>query len=97
MTRQTRKLAVKLPAALLAALAVTACGQSPEAPAAAGRGGTLVATVRNEPQSYNRLTARIDTTNVLLSQTLTQASLVRINPISDEVEPWLATSWSRRG
>ena len=83
-------------AALLAATAAAACGRSPETPAASGRGGTLVATVRNEPTSFNRLTAPADSANLLLSQTLTQATLVRINPLTDDVEPWLAKAWSRR-
>ena len=54
-----------------------------------------MATVRNEPQSFNRLAAPPDSTAILVSHTLTQAPLVRINPLSDDVEPWLAASWSR--
>ncbi len=53
-----------------------------------------MATIRGEPQTFNRLVAAGDTTTDLVARTLTQASLVRINPISDEIEPWLATSWA---
>src|SRR6185503_17282334 len=49
--------------------------------------------VRNEPRSFNRLTAR-ETTTELLSN-LTQAKLIRINKVTQEVEPWLAESWTR--
>src|SRR6185503_16029426 len=51
--------------------------------------------VRNEPRSFNRLTAR-ETTTELLSN-LTQAKLIRINKVTQEVEPWLAESWTRSG
>jgi peptide/nickel transport system substrate-binding protein len=57
------------------------------------RGGNLLVSVRNEPRSFNRLAAR-DTTTDLLSN-LTQAKLVRINRVTQEVEPWLAESWTR--
>ena len=68
-------------------------GREPPAPAAIPRGGSLVVSVRTEPRSFNRLTAR-DTTTDLLSN-LTQAKLVRINKVTQEVEPWLAESWTR--
>ena len=57
------------------------------------RGGSLVASVRNEPRSFNRLTARETTTDLLSN--LTQAKLVRINKVTQDVEPWLAESWTR--
>ena len=53
----------------------------------------LVAAVRSEPRTFNRLAA-IDSTSVLVAS-LTQAALVRINHVTDRVEPWLAESWSR--
>jgi peptide/nickel transport system substrate-binding protein len=56
------------------------------------RGGEIVASVRSEPRSFNRLAAR-DTTTDLVSE-LTQAKLVRINKVTQAVEPWLAESWT---
>lgn len=64
----------------------TASGEIP-------RGGNLVASIRTEPRSFNRLVAR-DTSTDLVSN-LTQAKLVRINKVTQEVEPWLAESWTR--
>jgi len=89
---------------IAAALAVTlagACG-TPEksspppvgsAPSQIQRGGTLVASVRAEPRSFNRIVARDSTTDLLT--TLTQAKLVRVNRVTQDVEPWLAESWTR--
>jgi peptide/nickel transport system substrate-binding protein len=50
-----------------------------------------VASVRNEPRTFNRLAARDSTTDLVA--TLTQARLVRINKQTQEVEPWLAQRW----
>jgi len=52
-----------------------------------------VLSIRAEPSTFNSLTVRDTTTEVLAS--LLQAKLVRINRVSDEVEPWLAESWTR--
>lgn len=57
------------------------------------RGGNLIVSVRAEPRSFNRLATRDSTTELLTS--LTQAKLVRINKVTQEVEPWLAESWTR--
>ena len=57
-----------------------------------GGSGAAVGTIRDEPQTFNRLAAR-DNISVLMTQ-LTQAGLVRINRTEDVVEPWLAESWS---
>jgi peptide/nickel transport system substrate-binding protein len=56
-------------------------------------GGDLVISVRTEPASFNRHRSR-DTTADLVSL-LTQAKLVRINRATQEVEPFLAESWTR--
>ena len=56
------------------------------------RGGAAVASIRTEPRSFNRLAAR-DTSTDLVA-TLTQARLVRINKVTQEVEPWLAERWT---
>jgi peptide/nickel transport system substrate-binding protein len=54
-------------------------------------GGRLVATIRSEPRSFNRLVSS-DQVSQFLS-VLMQARLVRINQATQQVEPWLATSW----
>jgi peptide/nickel transport system substrate-binding protein len=68
---------------------------SSEAPAAAflpGRGGELVVNVRAEPQSFTWFTRRDGTTQLLTL--LTQARLARVNRATEELEPWLAESWT---
>jgi len=82
---------------VIAATTAVACGsgrrsESGASNAALQRGGEIVASVRSEPRSFNRLAAR-DTTTVLIS-TLTQAKLVRVNQATQDVEPWLAESWT---
>ena len=87
--------------AILAALAATgACrsGQSSASKTAAAtnnvvrRGGSLIASIRTEPGSFNRYVHR-DAGADLVS-ILTHAKLVRINKATQLVEPWLADSWS---
>lgn len=68
----------------------------PDAPIAAGtiaptRGGQIVASIRSEPRSFNRLVARDQTTDLI--SLLTQGRLVRINRATFDVEPWLAERW----
>lgn len=58
---------------------------------APARGGRLVASVRSEPRSFTRLTARDQMAELI--GTLTQARLVRINRTTFELEPWLAERW----
>jgi peptide/nickel transport system substrate-binding protein len=52
---------------------------------------SLVATLRTEPTSFNRYSGVAFPTLVVTY--LTQAGLVRVNRVTDEVEPWLAESW----
>ena len=87
--------------AILAALAATgACrsGQSSASKTTAAtntvvrRGGSLIASIRTEPGSFNRYVHR-DAGADLVS-ILTHAKLVRINKATQMVEPWLADSWS---
>jgi peptide/nickel transport system substrate-binding protein len=82
-----------LPAAVAVAL-VTGCQREAAAPAPTGpsRGGELVASLRSEPVSYIRhVDNRAPNETLTL---LTQARLLRINRATDELEPWLAESWS---
>lgn len=55
------------------------------------RGGRLVASLRSEPRSFNRLVSRDFATELITL--LTQARLVRVNRATQELEPWLAERW----
>ncbi len=55
------------------------------------RGGQVVATIRSEPRSFNRIVARDQTT--LIIDALMQGRLVRVNRATFELEPWLAEKW----
>ena len=55
------------------------------------RGGELTASIRTEPASFNRHAARDTSTNLVSN--LTQAMLVRVNQVTQAVEPALAESW----
>ncbi|HEY6357011.1 MAG TPA: ABC transporter substrate-binding protein, partial [Vicinamibacterales bacterium] len=55
-------------------------------------GGKLVASFHAEPTSFDRLVAsRAAEQRITL---LTQATLLRVNPVSQQVEPRLATTWT---
>ena len=55
------------------------------------RGGSLAGSVRAEPRSFNAWVISGQTEETVAF--LTAAKLVRINRLTDEVEPWLAESW----
>jgi peptide/nickel transport system substrate-binding protein len=55
------------------------------------RGGQIVASLRADPRSFNRMVASDQPTDVLAM--LTQGRLVRINRSTFELEPWLAERW----
>ena len=57
------------------------------------RGGELNVSIRTEPRNFARFGPREGTTELVAL--LTQAGLVRINRVTDDVEPWLAESWTR--
>ena len=57
-----------------------------------GGGGDLRVSLRSDPQSFNWITRR--DSSAYLVTLLTQAWLVRVNRLTDTVEPWLAESWS---
>jgi peptide/nickel transport system substrate-binding protein len=56
------------------------------------RGGRLIASHRNEPLSFNRYTSA-NHIEELISR-LTQATLVRLNPATGQLEPRLAKEWT---
>jgi peptide/nickel transport system substrate-binding protein len=85
--------------ALIAILLATSCSGSPPAPPAAAtgpaRGGTLTASLRSEPGTFNRLgpaPANLAPVDVLTR--LTHATLTRVNRATGDVEPWLAERWT---
>jgi peptide/nickel transport system substrate-binding protein len=63
-----------------------------DAPPALARGGELIASTRGDPPSYNRLVNNHAGTDLV--SLLTHAGLVRVNRATDQLEPWLAESWS---
>jgi peptide/nickel transport system substrate-binding protein len=87
-------LATSLAISLTTSLALAGCRSSAPAanPAALPKGGELVASIRTDPPSYNRYVANHAATEVVTL--LTQAPLVRVNRANDELEPWLASSWT---
>jgi peptide/nickel transport system substrate-binding protein len=103
LNRQARNVGIII--ALIATLSVVGCRSEPSPQAqkpgaalgaavstAVPRGGSLIASIRTEPRSFNRLVASDSSTDLVSS--LTQAKLVRINKVTQEVEPWLAESWT---
>ncbi len=91
--RLTRTGLILAGAGVLAALVVVLRVGGPEAPPApaARRGGQIVASMRAEPRSFNRLVSRDQSTELLTM--LTQGRLLRINRSTFELEPWLAEAW----
>ena len=59
---------------------------------AIARGGELIASLRSDPSSYNRYVQSGAATDLVAL--LTQARLVRVNRATDDLEPWLAGSWT---
>ncbi len=57
----------------------------------AGHDATIVATMRSEPRSFNRMLAR-DRASLAVSQ-LVHEPLVRVNHATQQLEPALAASW----
>jgi peptide/nickel transport system substrate-binding protein len=66
-------------------IGVVAPGETP------ARGGSVVASIRSEPRSFNRIMQPAIATEIF--SLLTLGRLVRINRATQEVEPWLAERW----
>jgi peptide/nickel transport system substrate-binding protein len=77
--------------ALLATRAISPNGPASDSPPLAG--GALIASLRSEPATYNRYVDATAAGDLLA--TLTQAALVRVNRATDQLEPWLAESWTQ--
>jgi peptide/nickel transport system substrate-binding protein len=56
------------------------------------RGGRLIATYRSEPQSFNRLVSPRAPEELV--RLLTHGSLVRVNRVTQQLEPRLASAWT---
>ncbi|MDE3156136.1 MAG: ABC transporter substrate-binding protein [Acidobacteriota bacterium] len=81
-------------AILLSGALLAGCSSRSSAPGSGSdRGGTLVASIRSEPDTFNRYASRSFVTDII--SRLTQAKLVRINRVTDQIEPRLADSWTR--
>ena len=95
MTLRPRLTGVIVSAVVLASIALywrsDRTGDAPAAGDALRRGGEVVASLRGEPRTFNRLSARDLPTDVLTM--LMQGPLVRINRATFELEPWLAERW----
>ena len=80
---------------LLAAAPIFGCSRSVDTtPAMSGRsGGAIVASVRGEVHTFNRFAARNRTDDVVAQ--LIHARLIRTNRATQQIEPWLAESWTR--
>ena len=81
-----------------ALIAASACARSPEsttpASSAPVRGGSLTASMRSEPATFNRFAPNANTAAVDALTRLMHAPLVRVNRVTGEPEPWLAERWS---
>jgi peptide/nickel transport system substrate-binding protein len=82
----------------VAILFAAACAR-PESPQKQGdngpvAGGSLTASVRSEPGTFNRFAQNGSQFTPDILTRLTQATLVRVNRASGEVEPWLAERWT---
>ena len=93
MATMSRRLFLLIALIALGGAAAAACRspRSDDQPADANRGGELVASLRSEPGRYNRYfepSAAAD-----LVALLTHARLVRVNRVTDVVEPALAERW----
>lgn len=85
--------AIRLFAAATVVL-VAACRSGPsDNPATSPKGGEIIASIRTEPRNFARLGPRESTTDLVAL--FLHAGLVRINRMTDDVEPWLAQSWTR--
>ena len=85
--------------ALCTLLLAFACNRTPTptpTPASTGpaRGGSLTATLRSEPSTFNRFAPGGNQAAPDAVTRLTHAPLVRLNRATGEYEPWLAEKWT---
>jgi len=95
VARHLRHSAVCLALILLAGCGKPApSGSSSAASSAPARGGTLTASLRSEPATFNRLGVNAQQAPVDAVTRLMHAPLVRLNRVTDQPEPWLAEKWT---
>ena len=75
----------------LATIVAWSCRQAADPGSSASRPKTLVGSIRAEPRSFNRYVARDIATEEITF--LTQASLVRVDRVSQQLQPELAEDW----
>jgi peptide/nickel transport system substrate-binding protein len=75
-----------------AALALSACRSGDQSASVKPPIKALVSSIRAEPRTFNRYAGRDSILEIVTS--LTQARLVRIDRRTQELEPWLAESWT---
>ena len=88
-----------LPAALLVVgfLFGSACNRSPARPAGTAgpvRGGSLTASIRSAPSTFNRFAPNGNQAPVDALTRLVHATLIRVNRVTGEAEPGLAERWT---
>ena len=95
VSRSRRLLAVVLLAVLATALWFfwRDTRSTPPGASAGETGGALVASLRSEPAGYNRYVEATAAADLLAL--LTQAPLVRVDRVTDELQPALAESWTQ--
>ena len=93
-SRRARLVRVAVLAASLPVLAAVSGGCRREGPPADTKPKVreLVSSLRVEPRTFNRYAGRDSVLEIVTH--LTQAKLVRINRQTQELEPWLAESWT---
>ena len=58
------------------------------------RGGTFTASLRSQPDTFNRLGPKGNQAAIDAVTRLAHAPLVRMNRVTDQPEPWLAEKWT---
>jgi peptide/nickel transport system substrate-binding protein len=83
---------------IAATMIAAACNRSPApaTPAAGGptRGGSLTASIRSGPPTFNRYAPNGNQAPVDAVTRLVHATLVKVNRATGEPEPWLAERWT---
>ena len=87
-----RRAAALLVVVTAAVLAFAACRSGEQRAAGKPPVKALVSSIRAEPRTFNRYAGRDSVLEIVAS--LTQARLVRIDRRTQELEPWLAESWT---
>ena len=84
--------------AVLVFVLASACTRTSPGPEAGTsrpiRGGTITASIRSEPATFNRFAPNANQAAVDAVTRLTHATLTRLNRVTGEPEPWLAERWT---